>query len=342
MDLSHFDFDLPEDRIAQFPLPDRAASRMMVIDRSKNTIRHSVARRLPDELSYGDLLVLNDSRVFPARLRGEAGDGRPIEALFVRPLEKGEWILLLRPVRRVRAGTLLRFNCAGLEGEAIRPAGEGEWIVRFPGGEAIEGVLERAGEVPLPPYIRRKPVEEDRTRYQTVFAREKGSIAAPTAGLHFTEALLRDLEERGVAVARVTLHVGPGTFRPIRAGRIESHRIEPESYRIPEETARAIRRAREEGGRVVAVGTTVVRTLEGAAAEGRRVRAGSGWTDLFIRPPYEPKVVDALLTNFHLPRSTLFVLVSAFAGLDRMKSAYRAAVEAGYRFYSYGDCTLIV
>jgi len=342
VNLSDFDFDLPADRIAQFPLPDRAASRMMVIDRSKNTIRHSVARRLPEELSKDDLLVLNDSRVFPARLRGEAVGGRPLEALFVRPLGKGEWVLLLKPARRVRRGSLVRFESAGLEGETVRPAGEGEWIVRFPEGEAIESALERAGEVPLPPYIRRKPVEEDRTRYQTVFAREKGSIAAPTAGLHFTEALLRDLGARGVAAARLTLHVGPGTFRPIRADRIESHRFEAEFYRVPEETAAAIRRAREKGGRVVAVGTTVVRTLEGAAAEGRTVRAGSGWTDLFIRPPYEPKVVDALLTNFHLPRSTLFVLVAAFAGLERMKSAYRAAVEAGYRFYSYGDCTLIV
>ncbi len=344
MRVSDFDFDLPPGLIAQHPLADRAAARMLVIDRAREELRHGAVRHLAEELVPGDLVVVNDSRVFPARLRGTAGEGRPIEALFVRPVEEGErgdWVLLLRPVRRVRAGTTLRFEGAGLAGTALRPAEEGEWVARFGGESDVEAALERAGEVPLPPYIRRPATEEDRTRYQTVFARATGSVAAPTAGLHFTDELIGSLESRGIAVRSITLHVGPGTFRPLRGENVENHRMEPEFYRVPEETAIAVRAAREAGGRVVAVGTTVVRALESAAAAGS-VGPGAGWTDLFIRPPYRPRAVDALLTNFHLPQSTLFLLVAGFAGRDLAMRAYRTAIDAGYRFYSYGDCTLIV
>jgi S-adenosylmethionine:tRNA ribosyltransferase-isomerase len=339
--LSDFDFDLPEDRIARFPLPDRGASRMLVVRRGEREFRHSRVALLPEELASGDLLVLNDSRVFPARLFGEAGTRPGIEVLFVRPLGGGEWLLLLRPSRRMRPGLPVRFPAAGLDGVIVRPAGEGEWVVRFPEGAPVAETLERFGEIPLPPYLGRPPTESDRERYQTVYARATGSVAAPTAGLHFTEGLLAALERREIAIARVTLHVGPGTFRPIRSEAIEEHRMEPEHYEIPAETAGEIRSARSRGSRVVAVGTTVVRTLE-AAADGRGVRAGAGWTDLFLRPPDELRVVDALLTNFHLPRSTLFLLVSAFAGTDTMQAAYRTAIDAEYRFYSYGDCMLIL
>jgi S-adenosylmethionine:tRNA ribosyltransferase-isomerase len=339
--LSDFDFDLPEDRIARFPLADRGASRMLVVRRGGGEFRHSSVALLPDELSSQDLLVLNDSRVFPARLFGEA-EGRPaVEALFVRPLGGGEWLLLLRPSRRMRPGQRVRFPAAGLEGAIVRAAGEGEWVVRFPEGASVAERLERFGEIPLPPYIGRPATEEDRERYQTVYARETGSVAAPTAGLHFTEGLLAALERKGIAIARVTLHVGPGTFRPIRGETVAEHRMEPERFEVPAETAGAVRSARSRGARVVAVGTTVVRTLE-SAADGREVRAGAGWTDLFLKPPDELRVVDALLTNFHLPRSTLFLLVSAFAGTDTMRAAYGTAIDAGYRFYSYGDCMLIL
>jgi len=234
------------------------------------------------------------------------------------------------------------FPAADLEGEVVRRGGEGEWVVRFPAGTAIEERLEKHGDVPLPPYIRRRPDEADRSRYQTVFAGESGSVAAPTAGLHFTESMLAAARDRGVGVARVTLHVGPGTFRPIRSDRIEDHEMEKEHYVVPAETAEAIRSCRTTGGRLIAIGTTAVRTLESAAAADGSVHPGSGWTDLFLYPPAEPRVVDGILTNFHLPRSTLFLLVCTFAGRETMLAAYTAAVEAGYRFYSYGDCMLII
>lgn len=342
MRLSDYDFDLPEERIAQVPSPDRNMSRMMVVERQSGAIRHSRTARIADELAAGDLLVLNDTRVFPARLHGELAGGATAEALFLRSLGGGEWVLLLRPSRKVRPGTVVRFPSVPIEGEAVRRAGEGEWVVRFPAEIEIEPILEREGEIPLPPYIRRKPNEEDRRRYQTVFARETGSVAAPTAGLHFTDELLGVLETKGIETARVTLHVGPGTFRPIRTESIEDHTMEEEWYRVPEETAAAVRAVRERGGRLFAVGTTVVRTLESADAGDGLVRAGSGSTDLFLYPPRRPKVVDGMLTNFHLPRSTLFLLVCAVAGLDLMGKAYALAMEEEYRFYSYGDSMLII
>ncbi|MFH1277976.1 MAG: tRNA preQ1(34) S-adenosylmethionine ribosyltransferase-isomerase QueA [Candidatus Eisenbacteria bacterium] len=342
MRLSDFDFDLPEDLVAQHPPPERLQARMMVVVRGGGPFRHLGVAGLPGELRPGDLVVVNDTRVFPARLRGTIGGGRAVEALFLRPLGGDEWMLLLRPSKKVKTGDPVRFPPAGLEGEAVRPGGEGEWVVRFPGGVDVAERLERSGEVPLPPYIRRTPTEEDRSRYQTMFARETGSVAAPTAGLHFTDNLSAALGERRIALARVTLHVGPGTFRPIRTDDVDAHEMEAECFRIDEAAAEAIGETRRRGGRVIAVGTTVVRTLESAAAEGRIARPGAGWTNIFIHPPYEPKVVDGLLTNFHLPRSTLFLLVCAFAGTDRMKAAYEEAVRERYRFYSYGDCMLIL
>ena len=341
MPLSDFDFILPEERIAQRPLPRREEARMMVVERSTGGIRHSRVDLLPEELSTGDVLVINDSRVFPARLYGELDSGRKVEALFIRAVEREEWMVLLRPSKKVRPGSRLRFPAASLEGEVLRRGGEGEWVVRFAFSEEVERILERHGEVPLPPYIRRPPTDEDRERYQTVFADVSGSVAAPTAGLHFTEDLLGELRKKEVAVAAVTLHVGPGTFRPIRTERIEDHRLEEERYSIPDETAAKIASAHAAGGRVVAVGTTVVRTLE-TAASGDGVRPGSGSTGLYLYPPYQAKVVDAMVTNFHLPRSTLFLLVCALAGTETMKAAYEEAVREGYRFYSYGDCMLLL
>lgn len=342
MRLSDFDFDLPEELIAQRPPAERLHARMMVVDRSGGALRHRGVADLPGELRPGDLLVVNDTRVFPARLRGTVGGGRAAEALFLRPVGGEDWLLLLKPSKRVRGGDPVRFPAARLEGEAVRAGGEGEWIVRFPGVPDVAGRLEASGEVPLPPYIRRTPTEEDRARYQTLFARESGSVAAPTAGLHFTDELLRALAERGIDLAKITLHVGPGTFRPIRTEEVDAHQMEAEEYRIGEAAAEAVAETRRRGGRVVAVGTTVVRTLESVPSEGGVPRPGSGRTDIFIRPPYAPKVVDGLLTNFHLPRSTLFLLVSAFAGTEPVKAAYAEAVRERYRFYSYGDCMLIL
>ncbi|MBN1824735.1 MAG: tRNA preQ1(34) S-adenosylmethionine ribosyltransferase-isomerase QueA [Candidatus Eisenbacteria bacterium] len=341
MKISDYDFELPEERIAQTPAPERDRARLMTVERRGGGIGHAEVRDLPWLLRPGDLLIFNDTRVFPARLFGVLDGTRRAEALFLRPVGEGEWLLLVRPSRKVRPGSILRFEGAGLEGEAVRRGGEGEWVVRFSGGEDVDRALDGAGEVPLPPYIRRRPDESDRTRYQTVFARTRGSIAAPTAGLHFTESLLEDLDRAGIRRARVTLHVGPGTFRPVRAEEVEDHRMEEEEYRVPEETAEAVDRVRREGGRVVAVGTTVVRALE-TVARGDRIEPGTGWTRLFLHPPAKPRVTDGLLTNFHLPRSTLFLLVCAFTGADRMIDAYRYAVGEGYRFYSYGDCMLIL
>lgn len=341
MRLSDFQFDLPEDRIAQRPAPERERSRMLVLPPGGGEPVDARASDLPRFLRKGDLLVLNDSRVFPARLRCVFASGAEGEGLFIRAVEGEDWLVLIRPSRKVKEGAKLAFPDAAMEGTAIRRGGEGEWVLRVSCGGAVPEALERAGAVPLPPYIRRPPDEEDRRRYQTVYADEPGSVAAPTAGLHFTHELMRRLEEGGVGIAKVTLHVGPGTFRPVRTEKIEEHEIEPERYHIPDETARRIAETKRDGGRVVAVGTTTVRTLEGAS-DGGAVRPGGGWTGLYIHPPFEPSVIDALLTNFHLPGSSLFLLVCALAGADRMKGAYGHAVRAGYRFYSYGDCCLIL
>lgn len=334
---SDFDFDLPPASIAQEPAP-RGESRLLVLDRT-GPERHSRVRDLPRLLRPGDLLVLNDTRVIPARLYGRSAGGGKMEILLVEPLGENEWDALVKPGRRARPGA--RFEIGeGLTAEVVEKREDGRYLLRF--SEPVEPHLERLGHIPLPPYIHRPDAPEDRERYQTVYASRPGAVAAPTAGLHFTSALLREIEEAGVEIARVTLHVGIGTFKPVSAERIEEHRMERERYEIGAETAEAIRRARESGRRIVAVGTTVVRTLEGAArAGGGEARAGSGSTDLFITPGFQFQVADALLTNFHLPRSTLLMLVSAFAGRERVLAAYAEAIREGYRFYSYGDAMLV-
>ena len=340
---SDFDYALPASSIAQEPAL-RGESRLLVLDRT-GPERHARVRDLPRLLRPGDLLVLNDTRVIPARLYGRSAGGGKMEILLVEPLGEREWDALVKPGRRARPGA--RFEIGeGLVAEVTTKREDGRYRLRF--SEPVEPHLERLGHIPLPPYIHRPDTPEDRERYQTVYARRPGAVAAPTAGLHFTSELLREIETVGVEIARVTLHVGIGTFKPVSAERIEEHRMERERYEIGEETAEAIRRARAAGRRIVAVGTTVVRTLEGAAvAGGGEVRAGSGSTGLFIYPdsPDGPgfhfQVVDALLTNFHLPRSTLLMLVSAFAGRERVLAAYAEAVREGYRFYSYGDAMLL-
>jgi S-adenosylmethionine:tRNA ribosyltransferase-isomerase len=329
-----FDYDLPEESIAQEPAP-RGESRLLVLD-AEGPDRHRRVRDLPRLLRAGDLLILNDTRVIPARLFGEreGGGGGRMEVLLIEKTGEMEWEALVRPGRRARPGTVLRFE--ELTAEVTNKTEDGRYRLRF--SEPVEPHLDRLGHVPLPPYIRRPDRESDRERYQTVYARNPGAVAAPTAGLHFTEAILEETAAAGIGVARVTLHVGIGTFKPVSAERVEDHRMERERYEVSEETAEAIRRTRQSGGRIVAVGTTVVRTLESAALAAPAGHRGS--TELFITPGFRFRVVDVLLTNFHLPRSTLLMLVSAFAGRERVLAAYEEAVRAGYRFYSYGDAML--
>jgi S-adenosylmethionine:tRNA ribosyltransferase-isomerase len=343
-----FDFELPDEAIAQRPAP-RGESRLLVLD-AAGAERHRRVRDLPSLLRAGDLLVVNDTRVLPARLFGRRppGGGR-VELLLAERHGEREWDALLKPGRRAVPGTRIELS-EELSAEVVARGEDGRFRLRF--SAPVEPHLERLGHVPLPPYIHRAPGHPDeaadRERYQTVYAREPGAIAAPTAGLHFDEALLAALAARGVERAAVTLHVGLGTFKPVTAELVHEHRMDAERYVIPESTAAALRRARAEGRRVVAIGTTVVRALESAAAahaaeskaDADEVPAGAGRSSLFIYPGYRFRVVDALLTNFHLPRSTLLMLVGAFAGRERVLAAYREAVEGGYRFYSYGDAML--
>jgi S-adenosylmethionine:tRNA ribosyltransferase-isomerase len=305
--------------------------------RETGAVEDRVFRDLPELLSAGDLVVVNRSRVIPARLLGSRAAGGRVEVLLLRSL-RDRWEALVRPARRLRAGERVEIG-DGLEVVIEDRAPEGRRLVRLLARDGdVVAALERHGHTPLPPYIRRADRPGDRERYQTVYAREKGSVAAPTAGLHFTPAVLRRLKERGIEVAEVVLHVGPGTFLPVRVEQVENHRVEPEPYTIPEETAAAVARAR----RVVAVGTTTVRTLESSAARFGEVHAGSGEADVVIVPGFAFRVVSALLTNFHLPRSSPLLLVSAFAGRDKVFSAYHHAIAAGYRFYSYGDAMLVL
>jgi S-adenosylmethionine:tRNA ribosyltransferase-isomerase len=331
-----FDFELPEEAIAQHAAP-RGESRLLVLD-AEGDERHRRVRDLPELLRPGDLLVVNDTRVLPARLFGKRPGGGRVELLLAERHGEREWDALLKPGRRAPPGTIIELS-EELSAEVLARGEDGRFRLRF--SAPVEPHLERLGRVPLPPYIHRADDAADRERYQTVYAREPGAIAAPTAGLHFDEALLAALDARGVERAAVTLHVGLGTFKPVTADLVHEHRMDAERYSIPEATAAALRRAGDEGRRVVAVGTTVVRTLESAAlAHDGDVPAGAGSTALFIYPGFRFRVVDALLTNFHLPQSTLLMLVSAFAGRERVLDAYRDAVEHGYRFYSYGDAML--
>lgn len=314
----------------------------MVLDRITGAIEHHVFRDLPILLRPRDLLVVNRSRVFPARLVGRRQGGGESEILLLRRTSPRTWEAFLRPARRLRAGAEIAC-AAGLTVTVLGGpvAADGRREVRLDGPGDADALVAAAGQVPLPPYIRRAPGPRDEERYQTVYAREPGSVAAPTAGLHFTPAVLDALRARGVEVAELFLHVGPGTFRPVKVADVREHRVEPEPFEIPAETAAAIQQARATGGRVLAVGTTVVRTLETAALPDRTVRAGSGETHLVIIPGFDFRVVDGLITNLHLPRSSLLLLVSAFAGRESTMAAYREAVASGYRFYSYGDAMLI-
>ena len=332
MDVAEFDYELPEELIAQAPLPERDASRLLVLPRRSGHLQHRAIRDLPELLRAGDLLVVNDARVIPARLHGrKEGSGGKVELLLIEPLAGSDWLALGQASKPLRQGA--RVEVLGSSIEIVEVRGGGDLVVRLPlRGEPLWQFLDEAGELPLPPYIRHAPGPTDRERYQTMFARERGAVAAPTAGLHFTPALIDSLRARGIGIDPITLHVGPGTFLPVRTERVEDHRMHRERYFVPDETARALDRAK----RVIAVGTTALRTLEASGG-----RSGPGATDLFVKPGYEFRTVDGLLTNFHLPRSTLLMLVAAFAGLDRTKAAYREAIAARYRFFSYGDAMLI-
>ncbi len=342
MRLSDFDYSLPDELIAQEPLPERDASRLLVLHRGRDGCEHRTFRDLAEYLRAGDLLVVNDARVVSARLLGrKAGSGGKVELVLTLPLSgmRGDtWRCIGQASKAIREGMKLDFQ--GLRAEVLAANGDGTYDVRFLADD-LHASLERVGRIPLPPYIRRDPTELDRDRYQTIFAENPGAAAAPTAGLHFTEALVHALRAQGVEIAHVTLYVGAGTFLPIRHEAIEAHRMHPERYEISTEAAEAVERARARGARVVAVGTTALRTLESAFADGA-VRAGAGISELFIYPGYHFRCVDALVTNFHLPKSTLLLLVCALAGRERILAAYREAIERRYRFYSYGDAMLIL
>ncbi|WP_148294525.1 tRNA preQ1(34) S-adenosylmethionine ribosyltransferase-isomerase QueA, partial [Geobacillus thermoleovorans] len=337
-----FDFHLPEELIAQTPLPDRAASRLMVLDKRTGAIRHETFRNIISYLNPGDCLVLNDTRVMPARLYGEKEEtGGTVEVLLLKQLDGDRWETLVKPGKRVKPGTKLTFGEGKLEAVCLDTLEHGGRVLEFSYDGLFYEVLAELGEMPLPPYIKEKL--DDPERYQTVYAREIGSAAAPTAGLHFTEELLDAIREKGVHIVFITLHVGLGTFRPVQVDDVEKHDMHAEFYQMSEETAETLNRVREQGGRIIAVGTTSTRTLETIAGKhnGRFV-AESGWTDIFIYPGYEFKGIDGLVTNFHLPKSTLIMLVSALAGRENILHAYQVAVKERYRFFSFGDAMLII
>lgn len=339
MKTSDFYFDLPEELIAQTPLERRDASRLLCLDRWSGAREHRIFSELPELLHPGDCLVMNDSRVLPARLMGMRETGGVVEVLLLRDLGGGRWECLTRPGRKTRPGTRLFFGNGELEAEVLEVAEGGNRIVEFKYEGIFLEVLERLGKMPLPPYI--KVELEDGERYQTVYSKEPGSAAAPTAGLHFTKELLARIADRGVRECFVTLHVGLGTFRPVKAEDIEEHEMHSEFCIMPEETARIITETKRSGGRVVCVGTTSCRTVESFANEDGTMDAKSGWTNIFIYPGYRFKCMDALVTNFHLPESTLIMLVSAFAGRENVLAAYNEAVREKYRFFSFGDAMFI-
>lgn len=334
------EYELPPELIAQHPSPERTGSRLLSVDRRAGTMRDMCFTDLGSLLSEGDLLVLNDTRVFRARLLGcRADTGGRAEVFLLRRLDGTRWKILLRPGRRARPGNRFSFS-DGLECTVLQGLDRGRAVVEFHAGSAVDDLLERTARVPLPPYIKRDPEELDQGRYQTVYASSTGAVAAPTAGLHFDRALMGALEEAGIGLAYVTLHVGPGTFEPLRYDRLEENRLDPEEYSVPEATIEALVRTRRGPGRIVAVGTTTTRVLETLDLTGE-CEETSGETGIFIFPPYRFRNVDALLTNFHLPGSSLLCLVAAFMGYEPMMEAYRHAVRERYRFYSYGDAMFI-
>lgn len=340
MDLKDFNYDLPEELIAQDPLEDRSSSRLMVLHKNTGRIEHKIFRDIIDYLNPGDCLVINDTKVIPARLMGIKEDtGAAIEVLLLKRNADDVWECLVKPGKKARTGARIVFGEGLLVGEIVDVIEDGNRMIKFHYEGIFEEILDKLGQMPLPPYITHKL--QDKNRYQTVYARNEGSAAAPTAGLHFTKELLEKIKEKGVNVVSITLHVGLGTFRPVKVDKIEEHHMHTETFNISKEAADTINRARAAGGRVIAVGTTSCRTLESAAADDGTIPARSGDTDIFIYPGYKFKAIDCLITNFHLPESTLIMLVSALAGRDNIMNAYETAVKERYRFFSFGDAMFI-
>jgi S-adenosylmethionine:tRNA ribosyltransferase-isomerase len=334
--LSDFDYELPKHLIAKYPVSPRDACRLMVLDRKTKSIQHRIFRDLPEYLEEGDLLVLNDTKVIPARLKGKKETGASIEVFLLRPFSEDIWEVLIKNIKRLKEGQEVIIS-SEFKVKLLEKYEEGKAKVKLIGSN-IKSLIEKYGHIPLPPYIEREDEEKDKDYYQTIFAKKEGAVASPTAGLHFTNELLEKLEKKGVKKAFCTLHVGLGTFRPIQTEDITKHKMHEEFYQIPDETLELIKQTKEKGKKVIAVGTTVVRTLETYAKTGKK----EGFSDIFIYPPYEFKIVDALITNFHLPKSTLILLVSAFADKEFILKAYKIAVEKKYRFFSYGDAMLIL
>ena len=340
MDVKDFYFDLPEELIAQDPLEDRSASRLLVLNKETGEMEHKHFRDILSYLNPGDCLVINDTKVIPARLFGvKEGTDAKIEILLLKRRENDIWETLVKPGKKAKPGTVIYFGDGLLKGTVLDVVDEGNRLIQFSYEGIFEEILDRLGQMPLPPYIKHQL--KDKNRYQTVYAKHEGSAAAPTAGLHFTEELLAQIEEMGVKIAHVTLHVGLGTFRPVKVDDILDHHMHSEFYIVEEEEAKKINDTKRDGGRVICVGTTSCRTLESATGDDGILKAGSGWTEIFIYPGYQFKILDALITNFHLPESTLVMLVSALAGREHILNAYQEAVNQRYRFFSFGDAMFI-
>ena len=341
MNLHDFYYELPQELIAQDPLEDRSGSRLLLLDKETGKTEHHIFKEIINYLNPGDCLVVNDTKVIPARLIGsKIGTDARIEILLLKRKEEKVWETLVKPGKKAKPGTKISFGNGLLTGEVVDVVEDGNRIVHFTYEGIFEELLDRLGQMPLPPYITHQL--KDKNRYQTVYAKNAGSAAAPTAGLHFTPELLKEIQSRGVKLAHVTLHVGLGTFRPVKVENVREHHMHSEFYMVEEEQAKLINETKAGGGRIIAVGTTSCRTLESAAGEDGILRAGSGWTDIFIYPGYEFKLIDCLITNFHLPESTLLMLVSALAGRDRIMAAYAEAVKEQYRFFSFGDAMFII
>ena len=340
MNVKDFDFELPQELIAQDPLEDRSGSKLLILDKDTGKTEHRIFRDIVSYLNPGDCLVINNTKVIPARLYGvKEGTEAHIEILLLKRRENDIWETLVKPGKKAKPGTKIIFGDGLLTGEVIDVVEEGNRLIQFSYEGIFEEILDRLGQMPLPPYITHRL--KDKNRYQTVYAKYDGSAAAPTAGLHFTPELLKQIEEKGIDIARVTLHVGLGTFRPVKVDDILEHHMHSEFYHIDAEAAEKINRAKDNGGRVICVGTTSCRTVESAADESGRLRECSGWTEIFIYPGYKFKILDALITNFHLPESTLIMLVSALAGREHVLHAYQEAIEQKYRFFSFGDAMFI-
>ena len=340
MNIKEFYYDLPEELIAQDPLADRSSSRLLTLDKNSGAFSHHVFRDIVDYLNPEDCLVINNTKVIPARLMGEKeGTGAGIEVLLLKRKEDNVWETLVKPGKKARPGARISFGGGLLVGEVIDVVEEGNRLIKFEFEGIFEEILDQLGQMPLPPYITHRL--EDKNRYQTVYAKHDGSAAAPTAGLHFTPELLEKIKAKGIRIAEVTLHVGLGTFRPVKVENILEHHMHSEFYMVDEEAAAIINETKKNGGRVICVGTTSCRTIESASSEDGTIKAGSGWTEIFIYPGYKFKMLDALITNFHLPESTLLMLVSAFSSKEIMMNAYEEAVKERYRFFSFGDAMFI-